>query len=253
LIIANRSACAYNHYMDILRLHEWQVSPAQAIKIQKELATRVSRVGTITSPRLIAGVDISVDRWAKTGTGAVVVLSYPSLELVETKVVTDRIEFPYIPGLLSFRESPLIIKACEGLTVTPDLVLVDGQGYAHPRRMGIASHLGLLLNVPTIGCAKSRLIGSHQEPGAAAGSFTDLLDNGEVIGAALRTKSGVSPLFISIGHKISLPSAVEWVMACCRGYRIPEPTRLAHQAAGGFLKWQKPAVHEESHQERLFT
>jgi deoxyribonuclease V len=239
--------------MDTVHLHEWRVSPAQAMKIQVELAARVSRVGTITSPRLIAGVDISVDRWAKTGTGAVVVLSYPGLELVETKVVTDRIEFPYIPGLLSFRESPLIIKACEGLTVTPDLVFVDGQGYAHPRRMGIASHLGLLLNIPAIGCAKSRLIGSYQEPGDAAGNFTDLLDKGEVIGAALRTRDSVSPLFISIGHKISLPSAIDWVMACCRGYRIPEPTRLAHQAAGGFLKWEKPPVQEGGRQERLFT
>jgi deoxyribonuclease V len=239
--------------MDIVRLHEWRVNPAQAMQIQKELAARVSRVGAIAGPRFIAGVDISVDRWAKTGTGAVVVLGYPGLGLVEARVVTDRVEFPYIPGLLSFRESPLIIKACEGLTVTPDLVFVDGQGYAHPRRMGIASHLGLLLNIPTIGCAKSRLIGSYQEPGNAAGSFTDLLDNGEVIGAALRTRDNVSPLFISIGHQISLPSAIDWVMACCRGYRIPEPTRLAHQAAGGFLKWEKPAVPEESHQEKLFT
>jgi deoxyribonuclease V len=238
--------------VDIVRLHEWRVSPAQAMKIQVELAARVSKTGTVTRPRLIAGVDISVDRWAKTGTGAVVVLSYPGLELVEVKVVTDRIEFPYIPGLLSFRESPLIIKACEGLTVKPDLVFVDGQGYAHPRRMGIASHLGLLLNIPTVGCAKSRLIGSYQEPADAAGSFTDLLDNGEVIGAVLRTRAGVSPLFISIGHMISLSSAIDWVLACCRGYRVPECTRLAHQAAGGFLKWEKPPVHEDSHQERLF-
>jgi len=239
--------------MDIVHLHEWQVTPAQAMKIQVELAAQVSKVGAVASPRFIAGVDISVDRWAKTGTGAVVVLNYPGLELVETRVVTDRIEFPYIPGLLSFRESPLIIKACEALTVTPDLVFVDGQGYAHPRRMGIASHLGLLLNIPAIGCAKSRLIGSYQEPDAAAGNFTNLLDKGEVIGAALRTRDSVSPLFISIGHKISLPSAIDWVMVCCRGYRIPEPTRLAHQAAGGFLKWEKPPVPEGGHQEKLFT
>jgi deoxyribonuclease V len=222
--------------MDIVRLHEWQVSPAEAIKIQAGLAAEVSRVGSIENPHYIAGVDISVNRRAKMGTAAVVVLSYPGLEVVETRVVTDYMGFPYVPGLLTFREAPLTLAACEKLSITPDLFIVDGQGVAHPRRIGLASHLGLCLHTPTIGCAKSRLIGEYAEPGMEAGSYADLSENGEVVGAVLRTRSGVSPVFVSIGHRICLPSAIHWVMACCRGFRIPEPTRLAHIAAGGHLK-----------------
>jgi len=228
--------CVYNQRMRIVNRHSWRVTTARAREIQTELAAEVFCVCNITAPRLIAGVDISVNRWTKTGTGAVVVLSYPALELVETQVMTDRIEFPYVPGLLSFREAPLILAAFEMITVVPDLVLVDGQGIAHPRRMGIASHLGLFLGIPTIGCAKSRLCGEHETPANEAGNYAELLDNGEVIGAVLRTKAGVKPLYISIGHMIDLPSAINWVMACCRGYRLPEPARLAHQAAGGNLK-----------------
>lgn len=237
--------------MRIVQRHGWRVTPAQAIEIQKELASQVSRTGNIVSTRLIAGVDISVDRGAKTGTGAVVVLSYPQLEVVEVKVVTDSIGFPYIPGLLSFRESPLILAACEELTVTPDLVMVDGQGMAHPRRMGLASHLGLCLEVPTIGCAKSRLCGRHEETADTTGSYTELLDNNEVIGAVLRTRVGVNPVYVSIGHKIDLAAAIHWVMACCRGYRLPEPTRLAHQAAGGNLNIKAGTAVTEGYQERL--
>jgi len=204
--------------------------------IQKELAGEVSRVCGIIAPRFIAGVDISVDRWSKAGTGAVVVLSYPDMEIVEAKVVTDLINFPYVPGLLSFREIPLLLKVFEKIEFAPDLVLVDGQGVAHPRRIGIASHLGLILGIATIGCAKSRLCGEHEIPGNEAGSYKELIDNGEVIGAVLRTRTNINPLFISIGHMIDLPSAIDWVIKCCKGYRLPEPTRLAHQAAGGNLK-----------------
>ena len=216
--------------------HGWQVSPRRAIEIQKELAGKVSRVGNIIAPRFIAGVDISVNRWNKTGTGAVVVLSYPELEIVEVKVVTDRVNFPYVPGLLSFREAPLLLDDFKKIEFVPDLVLVDGQGIAHPRRLGIASHLGLILGIPAIGCAKSRLCGEHVAPASEPGRHAELLDNGEVIGAVLRTRQGVKPLYISIGHMIDLPSAIDWVMKCCRGYRLPEPTRLAHLAAGGNLK-----------------
>jgi deoxyribonuclease V len=225
--------------MRIVNRHGWQVTTARAREIQSGLAGEVSRTGDVSDPHFIAGVDISVDRWAKTGTGAVVVLSYPGLELVEIQTVTDRIDFPYVPGLLSFREAPLLLAACERLSVTPDLVMVDGQGIAHPRRMGLASHLGLCLDIPAIGCAKSRLCGSHEELDNEAGSHTELLDNGEVIGAVLRTRTGVRPVYVSTGHRIDLPAAVRWVLACCRGYRLPEPTRLAHQAAGGFLKKDK--------------
>lgn len=234
-------------------LHSWRVSTARALEIQMKLAAQVSRVSEVISPCLIAGVDISVNKGAGTGTGAVVVLSYPELDLVETEVVTDNLEFPYVPGLLSFREAPLILAAYARLTVTPDLIMVDGQGIAHPRRMGLASHLGLFWDIPTIGCAKSRLCGSHEVPGDEPGSCADLVDGGEVIGSALRTKAGVNPVYVSIGHKVDLPTAIHWVLACCRGYRLPEPARLAHLAAGGNLKREaRTAVPGAGYQEKLF-
>jgi deoxyribonuclease V len=226
----------YNQVMRITQRHSWQVTPKQAIEIQNKLAGEVLKTGTIRAPRHIAGVDISVNRFSKTGTGAIVVLTYPELQIAEIQVVTDRIAFPYVPGLLSFREAPLLLAAFEKLKLKPDIIMVDGQGIAHPRRCGIASHLGLLLGIPTIGCAKSRLCGEHDVPDTKAGSYAELKDSGEVIGAVVRTRDNVKPLYISIGHMIDLTSAIKWVIACCRGYRLPEPTRLAHQAAGGNLK-----------------
>ena len=221
--------------MEIDRQHGWQVTTTEAIQIQTELTGQVIPTGDV-DPHLIAGVDILVDRLSGTGTGAVVVLSYPELEVVAIEVVTDRIEFPYVPGLLSFREAPLVLAACEKLTITPDLFIVDGQGIAHPRRIGLASHLGLFLDTPTVGCAKSRLCGVHEVPDDEAGSYAELRDKGEIIGAVLRTRTRVKPVYVSIGHRINLQSAINRVLACCRGYRLPEPTRLAHQAAGGNLK-----------------
>jgi deoxyribonuclease V len=209
---------------------------AGAKEIQLELAAKVSREGRLANLRFIAGVDISVNRWKGTGAAAIVVLSSPSLEIAEVQIVHGCITFPYVPGLLSFREMPLILPAFEKLKTVPDLVIMDGQGIAHPRRIGIASHLGLFLDIPVIGCAKSRLIGVHDEPGAAPGSRSVLTDGGEVIGAVLRTKERVKPVYVSTGHMIDLESAVSWIMACCRGYRLPEPTRLAHLAAGGNLR-----------------
>ncbi|MBI2857531.1 MAG: deoxyribonuclease V [Chloroflexi bacterium] len=229
--------------MKAVRLHDWQVTPRQAMTIQSELASKVSKVSHVSSPGLIAGLDISVNRIAGTATAAVAVLGYPELETVEVQVEHGRPEFPYVPGLLSFREAPLTIAACEKLVHTPDLLLVDGHGYAHPRRMGIACHLGLLLDTPTIGCAKSRLIGEHEEPAEEAGSWTPLIDSAETIGAALRTKSGARPVYVSIGHKVDLATAIDWVMRCCRGYRLPEPARLAHQASKGNLSFTVEPVH----------
>jgi deoxyribonuclease V len=239
--------------MEVAHLHDWRVSIPQAQAIQVRLAGQVSKTGEVINPRLIAGVDISVDKDSGTGTGAAVVLRYPELELVEHRVVKGELAFPYIPGLLSFREAPLVLAACEKLAVAPDLILVDGQGIAHPRRLGLASHLGLFLNTPTIGCAKSRLCGRHEEPGEAASSYAELTDNGEVIGAALRTKDSVKPVYVSIGHKVDLSSAIRWVLACGRGYRLPEPTRLAHLAAGGNLEsGTRLALPGDGYQERLF-
>lgn len=233
--------------MQVQQLHSWQVTPAQAQAIQRRLATLVSKRNEVSSPKLIAGVDISPPNAQGVAIGAIVVLAYPQLTVVEVGVAEQRIGFPYVPGLLSFRELPLILAACQKLATTPDLVLVDGQGIAHPRRLGLASHLGLLLNSPTIGCAKSILCGRHEPLGAAPGSFAEVRDDGEVIGAALRTKLGVQPVYVSIGHKVDLESAISWVMKCCRGYRLPEPTRLAHLAASGHL----PSKEAEALQGRL--
>ena len=228
--------------MKVERLHSWQVSTAQALEIQQRLAVQVSKRSEVTTPRFIAGVDISAGRGEGRATGAVVILNYPELRVVETRIAQGKLDFPYIPGLLSFRESPLTLAACQKLTITPDLILVDGQGIAHPRRMGLASHLGLFLNKPTIGCAKSLLCGSHEAPGAEPGNYAEVVDRDETIGAALRTKLKVKPIYVSIGHKIDLQTAIYWVMECCRGYRLPEPTRLAHMAAGGNLKQKKDVV-----------
>lgn len=222
--------------MKTKELHAWQLNVAQALDIQRRLSKQVSWTGEVIEPGFIAGVDIAVGRANEMAQAAVVVLSHPELRLVAIELVQGRLEFPYIPGLLSFRESPLILAACRKLSLTPDLIIVDGQGVAHPRRLGLASHLGLFLDIPTIGCAKSRLCGSHSILGKESGNYTELVDSGEVIGAALRTKTGVKPLYISTGHKISLENAIYWVMQCCNGYRLPEPTRLAHLAAGGNLK-----------------
>lgn len=227
--------------MKIVRNHEWQVTTTEAIEIQKNLAGQVSHQGDV-QPHYIAGVDVSINRWIKMGTAAVVVLDYPGLKVVETRVITDSIPFPYVPGLLSFREIPLLLPAFEKLTVIPDLCIVDGQGIAHPRRIGLAAHLGLCLNIPTIGCAKSRLCGSHEDPENEPGNVAELKDGSEIIGAVVRTRIGVKPVYVSIGHKICLNAAVRWVLNCCRGYRLPEPTRNAHQAAGGNLWLGKDSV-----------
>ena len=161
------------------------------------------------------------------------VLSYPTLETVECRIARTEVAFPYVPGLLSFRETPVLVPVLESLALRPDVLLVDGQGIAHPRRFGIACHLGLLFDIPTIGCAKSRLTGKFEEPGQAKGSHAELKDGEEVIGAALRTRDGTRPIFVSIGHKVDLESALRIVLGCVGKYRIPEPTRRAHLAAAG--------------------
>ena len=225
----------YNQAMNIRELHDWQVTRDQAKSIQSRLATLVSKHNEINSLQFIAGVDISSPNGRGIATGAVVVMRYPQLSISEIKIAEQKINFPYIPGLLSFREAPLILAACKKLALLPDLFLVDGQGMAHPKRLGLASHLGVLLDVPTIGCAKSRLCGVHEPVKETWGSFAELKDSTEVIGAVLRTKEGVKPIYVSIGHKIDLDTAILRVLECCRGYRVPEPTRLAHLAAAGRL------------------
>lgn len=214
---------------------QWPATTPEARELQLLLAVRISRLNSIDNPRLVAGADLSPPDESGVARGAVVVLRLPELALAEVKVATGKPSFPYVPGLLSFRESPLVLAAWRKLELSPDFLLVDGQGIAHPRRFGIASHLGLLLDIPTIGCAKSILVGKSREIGSRVGNWAPLMDGEEVVGAALRTRSGAKPIYVSIGHRVDLDSAIRWVLACCRGYRLPEPTRLAHLAAAGRL------------------
>lgn len=206
------------------------MSAAEARQIQSELAPLVVRTGDPTNVRLVAGIDVALP--PNEARAAVVVDSYPDLHLLEETTATCPLTFPYVPGLLSFREAPTIIAACEKMPLEPDLVIVDGHGYSHPRRLGIASHIGLFLDRPTIGCAKSLLVGKHRPVGENRGDWEPVDDRGEVIGAAVRTRVGVKPVYVSVGNQISLDAAIRWVLACARGYRLPEPQRQAHRAAG---------------------
>ncbi|MCS7045336.1 MAG: deoxyribonuclease V [Gemmataceae bacterium] len=216
--------------MDLVRLHSWELTPKEAVALQHRLAGEVDTAAPLRRWRLVAGADVSYHRYAPLCYAAVVVLRAEDLEVVETQHAVGASSFPYVPGLLSFREAPVVLQAFARLQARPDVVMCDGQGLAHPRRFGLACHLGLWLNVPCLGCAKSRLIGTYREPGRAAGATTPLRDRGEIIGSVVRTKTGVKPLFVSPGHRIDLASAVEVVLRCCRGYRLPEPTRQAHRA-----------------------
>lgn len=218
--------------MRLERLHPWDLTPSEAIALQKELASRVVPVGCPANVRLVAGADVAFPGRTRGWAGgvaraAVVVMSHPALEVVEQHVAEVPVAFPYVPGLLSFREIPALSLVFERLAAKPDLLLADGQGIAHPRRFGLASHVGLLAGISTIGCAKSRLCGEAAEPAAERGATCDLIDKGERVGAVVRTKSGVKPMFVSVGHKISIEAAVEWTLRLAPTHRLPEPLRLA--------------------------
>ena len=227
-------AC-YNRAVIIQSLHPWDVDPRTAADIQRDLAARViTRDEVAAEPRFVAGVDLSPPDATGEATAAAVLLEFPALSIVEVRLHRGRPAFPYVPGLLSFREAPLVLGALAMLSVAPDVILVDGQGMAHPRRFGLACHIGLLTDTPTIGCAKSILCGRPDgSPEPERGSHVSLVDRGEVVGAAVRTRTNVSPLYVSVGHRTGLERAVELTLACCKGYRMPEPTRLAHLAAAG--------------------
>ena len=216
-------------------MHEWDVTPKQAVALQKELRRQITLTPLGTKPKLIGGCDVSMNRFAKGGFAGFVVLDAASLRLVDHAVVHKDIPFAYIPGLLSFREIPMLIDAWEKLQQKPDVLVVDGVGIAHPRRMGIATHLGLVLNLPTIGCAKSVLVGEYKEPADTFGAFSYMYDPKspkgepkEIIGAALRSKVGVKPIFISPGNLITLEESIEIIKNSLIKHRLPEPTRLAH-------------------------
>ncbi len=210
------------------RLHSWDLTPAEAVQLQRELAGRIDVRTPLAGPRLVAGADVSYNRFSPTLYAAVVVLRSDDWSIVETQTAVGPSPFPYIPGLLSFREAPILLEAFAKLQDQPDAVMCDGQGLAHPRRFGLACHLGLWLDIPCLGCAKSLLTGKYKEPRKKAGSLAPLRDGAEVIGSIVRTKTGIKPVYVSAGHRLDLPSAVRLVLASCRGYRLPEPTRQAH-------------------------
>jgi deoxyribonuclease V len=207
------------------------VTPSEAIALQKALAEKIERADRLPDIRRIAGVDVGFEDEGRTTRAAVAVLAADTLQLVDQAIARRPTEFPYIPGLLSFREVPAMLDALAGLATRPDLLLVDGQGIAHPRRIGVASHLGLLADLPSIGVGKSRLCGRHDPVPEGRGEWTPLVDRGEVIGAVLRSRPGVAPLYISPGHRISLETSLHWVMRALTRYRLPETTRHAHRLA----------------------
>lgn len=214
-------------------LHRWDLTPDEARAVQEKLRARIvaDRPLPLESITYVAGVDISIkDEVAR---AAIVVVRLPSLAVAEVALAERPVTFPYVPGLLAFREGPVFLEALAKLQQRPDVLIFDGHGLAHPRRMGIACHLGLWTGIPSLGCAKSILVGRHEEVGAQPGAWKPLLHNGEVIGVALRTREGTTPVYVSVGHLADLDSARALVLRCGAGYRLPEPTRQAHRAASG--------------------
>ena len=211
--------------------HSWDLEPDEARALQIRLRDLVRLDDDFGELRLLAGTDAGFEDGGATTRAAVVVLSFPELAPVEQAISRRETTFPYVPGLLSFREAPALLEALAGLDHRPDLLLCDGAGYAHPRRFGLACHLGLLSGIPAIGIAKSRLIGRHDPVSDERGAWQPLEDRGEVIGAVVRTRPGVQPLYISVGHRVSLATAIDVVLRCTRAYRLPETTRWAHRVA----------------------
>lgn len=217
-------------------LHSWNVSIVEAKRIQDALREKVVVSSLTGDIRYVAGADVSFDKGSNVVHAAVVVLRFSDFSVVEKRGVSEEVDFPYVPGLLAFREGPPVLHAWEALDKKPDAILFDAHGFAHPRRFGLACHLGVILDIPSIGCAKSVLVGTHEDPGETRGEISPLLDRGEELGAAVRTKDGVAPVFVTIGHKVDLPSAIRLVLKCTRGYRVPEPTRQAHLAVNSLRR-----------------
>lgn len=233
--------------MKALRLHSWKVTPKEAVQIQLRLRDRVEITDRFSKICKVAGADIALDLERKIAIAGVIVYAFPEMKEIERVWAKRPLTFPYVPGLLSFREIPTLTAAFAKLKNTPDLIFVDGHGFAHPRRMGIASHLGVVLDCPTVGCAKSVLCGEAEEPADEAGAASELTDKDEVIAIALRSRVGTRPIYISIGHRVSLDSAVKFALAVTNGFRVPRPTREADKFVAeakqfGALKRDKTAL-----------
>jgi deoxyribonuclease V len=217
--------------LEINEPHRWDLTFPEARTLQDRLRSRV-RIESLGKPRLVAGADVALPPGAGDAVAGVVVMRLPSFEVVERRFAVAPLRFPYVPGYLSFREGEVVLAALRALESEPDLFLFDGQGICHPRRFGLASHLGVILDRPSVGCAKSLLCGSHAEPAVRRGSRRRIVLGGETVGMALRTRDAVRPVYVSIGHRAELMGAARAVLACCRGYRIPEPLRETHRWTG---------------------
>lgn len=224
--------------MRVFSLHPWKVSTNEAAEIQRELRAKITITPIdISKVNYVAGADVSFSKYSDDIYAAVVVLNYPELKVIERKTAIAKATFPYIPGFLTFREGPALAAAFEKVETEPDVIIFDGQGVAHPRGFGIASHMGVLLDKPSVGCAKSLLVGRYDEPDERRGSTSPLLDkSGKTIGVVLRTRENVSPVFVSVGNKIDLFGSVEVVLSCAPRYRLPEPTRKAHDLSNELRK-----------------
>jgi len=214
-------------------MHSWQVTPKEAVEIQKQLRNQVILFDDLGKIDYVAGVDVGFEDGGRVTRAAIAVLDFPLLVLREVSIMRCRTNFPYVPGLLSFRELPAVLQALDKLKQLPDLFLCDGQGYAHPRRFGMACHLGVLTGIPAIGVGKTRLTGQHQPVSNQRGAWQPLLDDNETIGAVLRTRVDVKPIYVSIGHRIRLETAIAYVLCCTTRYKLPETTRMAHKYASG--------------------
>ena len=219
--------------MKISQPQIWPLNVTEAIAIQQQLRAEVITTDQLETVQHVAGVDMGFEADGTISRAAVAVLSFPDLQLQESAIARRPTSFPYVPGFLSFREIPAVLDALEKISITPNLILCDGQGFAHPRRFGIACHLGIIIDVPTIGVAKSLLVGKHEEVPEQRGSWQPLVHQGETIGAVLRTRPKTKPLYVSSGHRVSLPTAIEYVLRCTPKYRLPETTRLADKLASG--------------------
>jgi deoxyribonuclease V len=236
--------------MELRLATRWNLTPREAIRLQQSLRERVELQDRFGDIRFVAGADMAFDPETEVAFAGVVVYRFPGLEEVERRMARRKLRFPYVPGLLSFRECPVLLAAFARLQTEPDLILIDGHGLAHPRRFGIACHIGILFDKPTIGCAKSRLVGEHQEPGKKAGSTTPLMLEGERIGVVLRTRDNVRPIYVTTGHRVSLDSAVGLVKQCVDGFRIPKPTREADHYVRDLRRGYQVSREVESRESR---